>query len=69
MNTGPLTGIKVVEIAGIGPAPCAGMMLADMGAEVILVERKTANANAPAVTAEGDVSKFSFLIAVRNPLP
>ena len=60
MNTGPLTGIKVVEIAGIGPAPCAGMMLADMGAEVILVERKTANANAPAVTAEGDVSKFSF---------
>ncbi len=43
---GPLHGLKVVEFAGIGPAPCAGMMLADMGAEVILVERKTPNANA-----------------------
>jgi crotonobetainyl-CoA:carnitine CoA-transferase CaiB-like acyl-CoA transferase len=37
---GPLAGVKVVEIAGIGPGPCAGMMLADMGAEVFLVERK-----------------------------
>ncbi|BFM17553.1 CaiB/BaiF CoA-transferase family protein [Maricurvus nonylphenolicus] len=36
---GPLQGIKVIEIAGIGPAPIAGMMLADLGAEVILVER------------------------------
>ncbi len=43
---GPLSGIKVLEIAGIGPAPCAGMMLADMGADVILVERKAPNPNA-----------------------
>ncbi|MDX3898974.1 MAG: CaiB/BaiF CoA-transferase family protein [Sphingobium sp.] len=39
MSGGPLTGIKVVELAGIGPAPFACMMLADMGAEVIQVER------------------------------
>lgn len=41
MSAAPLAGIKVVEIAGIGPAPCAGMMLADMGAEVIVVDRKS----------------------------
>jgi alpha-methylacyl-CoA racemase len=38
---GPLQGIKVIELAGIGPGPMAGMMLADMGAEVICVERST----------------------------
>ena len=43
---GPLKGIKVVELAGIGPAPIVGMMLADLGAEVILVERATENPNA-----------------------
>ncbi len=36
---GPLKGIKIIEIAGIGPGPFAGMLLADMGAEVIRVER------------------------------
>jgi len=36
---GVLDGIRVVEIAGIGPGPFCGMLLADMGAEVILVER------------------------------
>ena len=37
---GPLAGKRIIEIGGIGPAPVCGMMLADMGAEVILVERK-----------------------------
>ncbi len=37
--SGPLTGYRIIEIAGIGPGPFAGMMLADMGAEVIRVER------------------------------
>jgi hypothetical protein len=36
---GPLHGIKVVEIAGIGPAPFCAMMLADFGAEVIRIDR------------------------------
>lgn len=36
---GTLTGYKVVELAGIGPCPMAGMMLADMGADVIRIER------------------------------
>ena len=36
---GPLSGLKVIELAGIGPGPFCGMMLADMGAEVVRVER------------------------------
>jgi len=37
--SGPLSGIKVVEFEAIGPGPFAGMLLADMGADVILVDR------------------------------
>lgn len=37
--TGPLQGIRIIEIAGIGPGPFCGMMLADHGAEVIRVDR------------------------------
>lgn len=36
---GPLTGVRVVELAGIGPGPFCGMLLADLGAEVIQVDR------------------------------
>lgn len=37
--TGPLKGIRIVEFAGLGPGPFAGMMLADHGAEVIRIDR------------------------------
>src|SRR3954470_3901885 len=36
---GPLAGIKVLEFEAIGPAPFAGMLLADMGADVLVVDR------------------------------
>ncbi|MEA2742894.1 MAG: alpha-methylacyl-CoA racemase, partial [Acetobacteraceae bacterium] len=36
---GPLAGVKIVEFTGIGPAPMAAMMLADMGATVIRIDR------------------------------
>ncbi|SOC57786.1 CaiB/BaiF CoA transferase family protein [Ornithinimicrobium cerasi] len=36
---GPLTGVRVVELQGLGPVPHAAMMLADLGAEVVLVAR------------------------------
>jgi alpha-methylacyl-CoA racemase len=39
-NTGPLAGVKVVEMAGIGPGPMAAMLLADMGATVLRIDRK-----------------------------
>ena len=37
--SGPLSGYRIIEIAGIGPGPFAAMLLADMGAEVVRVER------------------------------
>ncbi|NEC26373.1 CoA transferase [Streptomyces sp. SID8111] len=37
--SGPLTGLRVVEIAGMGPAPFAAMVLADLGADVLRVDR------------------------------
>lgn len=39
---GPLAGVRVVEMVGLGPCPFAAMMLADMGAEVIRIDRKAA---------------------------
>ncbi|MCP4037908.1 MAG: CoA transferase [bacterium] len=39
---GPLAGYRIIEISGIGPGPFGAMMLADMGAEVIRVDRPTA---------------------------
>lgn len=39
---GPLSGIRIIEMAGIGPGPFAGMMLADHGAEVIRIDRPRA---------------------------
>ncbi len=44
---GPLAGFKIIELAGIGPGPFCGMMLSDMGAEVIRVERKSNASAAP----------------------
>lgn len=40
MGKGPLSGIKVVEFAGIGPGPFCGMLLSDMGADVVRIDRK-----------------------------
>ncbi|HET6794897.1 MAG TPA: CaiB/BaiF CoA-transferase family protein [Acidimicrobiales bacterium] len=40
--SGPLSGVKIIEVAGIGPGPFAAMMLADMGAEVVRVDRAQA---------------------------
>jgi len=38
-NKGPLRGLKIVEFAGIGPAPYAGQLLADLGADVVVIDR------------------------------
>jgi alpha-methylacyl-CoA racemase len=56
--SGPLSGIKVIEIAGIGPGPFAAMMLADMGAEVVRVDRAGA--------VGGDFSKQNLEILNRG---
>ncbi len=43
--TGPLRGIRVVEMAGLGPAPLAAMLLADLGADVVRIDRSTTAAS------------------------
>ncbi len=40
MRQGPLTGLKIVEFAGIGPGPFCGMLLSDLGADVVRIDRK-----------------------------
>lgn len=40
MSFGPLKGVKIVEFAGIGPAPFCGMLLGDMGADVVRIDRR-----------------------------
>ena len=54
---GPLAGVKVVEIAGLGAAPYGCMMLADMGADVVRIER---------LTGSGDTPEFSPLLRNRR---
>ncbi|MBT8115405.1 MAG: CoA transferase [Arenicella sp.] len=49
---GPLKGLKVIEMAAIGPVPFAGMLLADMGADVVLLDRADAT-----MTFAGDIMR------------
>jgi alpha-methylacyl-CoA racemase len=51
--SGPLTGVRIVEFAGIGPGPFACMMLADMGAEVVTLDRVGARKNMKSVAGRG----------------
>src|SRR5580692_10664499 len=50
---GPLTGVRIVEFAGIGPGPFACMMLADMGADVVTLDRIGAKKNLKSVAGRG----------------
>jgi alpha-methylacyl-CoA racemase len=51
---GPLKGVRVVEFAGLGPAPFCGMLLSDLGADVVRIDRKDARPAQPAhVTHRG----------------
>ncbi|MDA0273000.1 MAG: CaiB/BaiF CoA-transferase family protein, partial [Proteobacteria bacterium] len=64
---GPLRGVKVVELQGIGPGPFCGMMLADMGAEILRIDRSTAvgrPANPADVLARG---RNSIAVDLKNP--
>jgi alpha-methylacyl-CoA racemase len=57
---GPLAGTKVIEAGGIGAAPFCGMLLADMGADVVLIERKSESA-LPLDLRADDSSKYSIV--------
>jgi alpha-methylacyl-CoA racemase len=52
--TGPLRGLRIVEFAGLGPAPFAAMMLSDMGADVVRIDRRGTTAPRPTdITSRG----------------
>ena len=70
MGSGPLSGYTIVELAGIGPGPFCGMMLADMGADVVRVDRAQAVFGGSPDTPPSDVlarGRRSIGIDLKNP--
>ena len=70
MSGGPLSGLKVVELAGIGPGPFCAMMLADMGADVIRVDRAQTVFGGDPATPPADVlnrGRRSVGVDLKNP--
>lgn len=61
---GPLHGLKVIELAGIGPGPMAAMLLADMGATVLRVDRKE-----PSGLGVPRPERFDLLLRNRRSVP
>ena len=61
---GPLSGYRIIELAGIGPGPYAGQLLADMGAEVILINRPGPLAHVPHISNRG---KKTMVLDLRQP--
>ncbi|MET0987306.1 MAG: CaiB/BaiF CoA-transferase family protein, partial [Steroidobacteraceae bacterium] len=60
MSTGPLAGVTIVEFASLGPGPYAAMLLADMGASVIRIERPDATAApATAISQRGRAQRYA----------
>ncbi|QTJ70698.1 CoA transferase (plasmid) [Rhodococcus sp. ZPP] len=67
-SSGPLTGLKIVELAGIGPGPYAAMLLADLGAEVIRVEKPGPPVSG--IDPQSDVlrrNRTSIVVDLRSP--
>ena len=62
-HSGPLRGLRVVEMAGIGPGPYAAMLLADMGADVVRVERPGGTTD-PAIAARDVVNRGKRSVAL-----
>lgn len=62
---GPLQGLRVLEMAAIGPGPFCAMMLADMGADIVRVDRKASDAS-PAINAV-DRGRRSIAVDLKKP--
>ncbi len=61
-NSGPLSGYKIVELAGIGPGPYAGQLLADLGADVIVIDRP-----GPGMKGVDGRGKRSIILDLKKP--
>ncbi|WP_420638706.1 CaiB/BaiF CoA transferase family protein [Candidatus Poriferisocius sp.] len=60
---GPLNGMRIIELAGIGPTPFAGMMLSDLGAEVVRVDR-VGGSGSPVGSQSGPMERGKRTVAV-----
>jgi alpha-methylacyl-CoA racemase len=67
VGMGPLQGFRVIELAGIGPAPFCAMMLADMGADVIRVDRAVDPPGAPPPVDPLLRNRRSIALDLKNP--
>jgi alpha-methylacyl-CoA racemase len=67
MGNGPLSGVRVIELAGIGPGPFAAMLLADLGAEVIRIDRPSGRAFPVPSKDLSNRGKRSVAIDLKNP--
>lgn len=64
MGQGPLSGLKIVEFAGIGPGPFCGMLLSDLGADVVRIDRAKAPAAKTDITSRG---RRSIALDLKSP--
>lgn len=64
---GPLHGIRVIELGGIGPSPYCGMLLGDLGADVIRIERASQPAGAPILNDPHSRNRRSVALNLKSP--
>ena len=70
MSNGPLSGIKLIELAGIGPGPFCAFMLADMGADIVKIDRADRVRGGDPSTPPADVlqrGRRSIGVDLKNP--
>jgi alpha-methylacyl-CoA racemase len=67
-NTAPLAGIRVLEFAGLGPAPYGGMLLSDLGADVLCIERPGAADLFAVPDSPIDRGKRSLVLDLKDPV-
>ncbi|MHB8511632.1 MAG: CaiB/BaiF CoA transferase family protein [Actinomycetota bacterium] len=67
MKKGPLHAVKVVEIAGLGPGPFCSMMLSDMGADVVRIDRPSGKADVFSIPTALDRGRRSIAADLKNP--
>lgn len=67
MASGPLTGIKIVEFQGIGPGPFCGMLLSDLGADVVRIDRAGKGGRAATPANVESRGRRSIALDLKNP--